>query len=239
MPNDNANTVKLNEQATSTFFGTSVDGELKLRCGDCGGLYDADEADDRVCPAQAGRAIADGGDGGTWHVVCHDADCTFEEIVDDDNAPTGSPARDAGDLEDEHAEETDHRVTRERIDTGTPRLAADGAGINFYSDLTGFQQDILFVLRRIERGLTNEAAYGLGIKRELESLYGEEVNHGRLYPNLDDLVNKGLIEKEQADRRTNEYATTDLARELVESHARWTNESADVATPAADGGDVQ
>jgi len=239
MPNDDTKTVKLNEQANSTLYGTSVDGQPKLRCGDCGDLLTADEADDHVCPAQAGRAIADGADGSTWHVICHDADCTFEEIVDEDNAPTGSPARDAGDLEDEHSQETDHRVTRERIDTGTPRLAADGAGINFYSDLTGFQQDILFVLRRIERGLTNEAAYGLGIKRELEDLYGEEVNHGRLYPNLDDLVNKGLVDKEEADRRTNEYATTDLARELVESHAQWTNESADVATPAADGGEVQ
>ncbi|ELZ20434.1 PadR family transcriptional regulator [Natrinema limicola JCM 13563] len=35
--------------------------------------------------------------------------------------------------------------------------------------------------------------YGLAIKRELEDYYGTEVNHGRLYPNLDELVDLGLV----------------------------------------------
>ena len=34
--------------------------------------------------------------------------------------------------------------------------------------------------------------HGLAIKEELEGYYESEVNHGRLYPNLDTLVEKGL-----------------------------------------------
>lgn len=69
-------------------------------------------------------------------------------------------------------------------------------------NLTAFQQAILAVL-------VEEPRYGLAIKEALEDFYGEEVNHGRLYPNLDDLVAMGLVEKSELDKRTNEYALTD------------------------------
>jgi len=82
-------------------------------------------------------------------------------------------------------------------------------------DLTAFQQTILIVLAETPR-------YGLAIKRELEAYYDEEVNHGRLYPNLDDLVNQGLIEKSELDKRTNEYALSDEGLEAVEDLLAWT-----------------
>ncbi|MFB6360466.1 MAG: PadR family transcriptional regulator [Halobacteriales archaeon] len=81
-------------------------------------------------------------------------------------------------------------------------------------DLTAFQQTILMVLAEAPR-------YGLAIKRELESYYGEEVNHGRLYPNLDDLVSEGLIEKSERDKRTNEYALTEEGLVAVEDLLGW------------------
>jgi DNA-binding PadR family transcriptional regulator len=81
-------------------------------------------------------------------------------------------------------------------------------------DLTAFQQTILVVLAESSR-------YGLAIKRELEDYYGEEVNHGRLYPNLDDLVGGGLIEKSELDKRTNEYALTDEGLAAVEDLLAW------------------
>ncbi|MFC7166840.1 PadR family transcriptional regulator [Halospeciosus flavus] len=84
-------------------------------------------------------------------------------------------------------------------------------------DLTAFQKNILVVL-------AEEARYGLAIKRELEEYYGKEVNHGRLYPNLDDLVNKGLVEKSELDKRTNEYALTDDGFEAVLDDLQWTLE---------------
>ena len=83
------------------------------------------------------------------------------------------------------------------------------------TDLTAFQRTILVVL-------AEEPRYGLAIKRELESYYGDEVNHGRLYPNLDDLVGLGLIEKSERDKRTNEYALTDTGVDAVFDHLTWT-----------------
>jgi len=76
--------------------------------------------------------------------------------------------------------------------------------------LSAFQQEIL-------RQLFDEPDYGLGLKRDLETYYGEEVNHGRLYPNLDELTERGLLEKTQQDKRTNEYALTDEGRYVVRS----------------------
>lgn len=82
------------------------------------------------------------------------------------------------------------------------------------SQLTAFQQNILAIL-------AEEARYGLAIKRELEEYYGDEVNHGRLYPNLDDLVGMGLVEKGELDKRTNEYALTDQGRDVILAQLEW------------------
>lgn len=63
--------------------------------------------------------------------------------------------------------------------------------------------------------------YGLAIKRELEAYYGSEVNHGRLYPNLDDLVDHGLVEKSELDKRTNQYELTDEGHDIVLGQIEW------------------
>lgn len=81
-------------------------------------------------------------------------------------------------------------------------------------DLTAFQQNILLIL-------AEEARYGLAIKRDLESYYGSEVNHGRLYPNLDDMVGMGLVEKSALDKRTNQYSLTDQGHDAVLDHLSW------------------
>ncbi len=86
-----------------------------------------------------------------------------------------------------------------------------------FADLTAFKRDILWALFHE----TDHEAYGLHIKRQLETLYGEEVNHGRLYPNLDDLVEAGLIEKSELDKRTNNYALTDRATTLLAERQAW------------------
>jgi DNA-binding PadR family transcriptional regulator len=82
------------------------------------------------------------------------------------------------------------------------------------SDLTAFQQNILTIL-------AEEPMYGLAIKRELEAYYGSEVNHGRLYPNLDDLVEDGLVEKSELDKRTNQYELTDEGHDVVLGQIEW------------------
>ncbi len=82
-------------------------------------------------------------------------------------------------------------------------------------DLTAFQNNILVILAK-------EPMYGLAIKRELEEYYGTEVNHGRLYPNLDELVELGLIEKSELDKRTNQYSLTDDGYDAVLDGIQWT-----------------
>jgi DNA-binding PadR family transcriptional regulator len=82
-------------------------------------------------------------------------------------------------------------------------------------NLTAFQKNILTIL-------SEEPMYGLAIKRELEDFYGEEVNHGRLYPNLDTLVEKGYVEKSELDKRTNQYELTDEGLAVVVDALQWT-----------------
>ncbi len=85
-------------------------------------------------------------------------------------------------------------------------------------ELTGFQRDLLFVIAAVE------PVKGTKIKAEIEDYYGVEINHGRLYPNLDELADSGLIEKAQRDRRTNEYSLTTRAESLLETRRAWERE---------------
>lgn len=89
--------------------------------------------------------------------------------------------------------------------TDTPGIARE---------LTAFQQNILTIL-------AEEPRYGLAIKRELEAYYESEVNHGRLYPNLDDLVELGLVDKSELDKRTNQYALTDEGYDALLDQLDW------------------
>ncbi|QGA83129.1 PadR family transcriptional regulator [Halomicrobium sp. LC1Hm] len=82
-------------------------------------------------------------------------------------------------------------------------------------DLTGFQRDLLYVIAGLDE------PHGLAIKDELEKYYESEVNHGRLYPNLDTLVEKGMVEKGQRDRRTNFYALTSRGTRELNARQDW------------------
>ena len=82
-------------------------------------------------------------------------------------------------------------------------------------DLTGFQRDLLYVI------VGEDEPHGLAIKEELEEYYEREIHHGRLYPNLDTLVEKGLVEKGQQDRRTNYYSVTRRGHREIEARQEW------------------
>jgi len=110
------------------------------------------------------------------------------------------------------------------------RLVADGG--TTWGNLTGFQRDALEAIARLERD--DETCYGLAIKRRLESQHGE-VNHGRLYPNLDALVERGLVEKSALDRRTNEYVLTDDGRGLLLQRAERLADACEIDIVATDG----
>ncbi|AHZ24689.1 PadR family transcriptional regulator (plasmid) [Haloferax mediterranei ATCC 33500] len=82
-------------------------------------------------------------------------------------------------------------------------------------DLTGFQRDLLYVMAGLDE------PHGLAIKEELEDYYETEIHHGRLYPNLDTLVEKGLVDKGEKDRRTNSYRLTARGRREIEARNEW------------------
>ena len=85
-------------------------------------------------------------------------------------------------------------------------------------DMTGFQRDLLYVIAGLEE------PHGLAIKSELEGYYEKAVNHGRLYPNLDTLVDKGLVKKGEKDRRTNIYTVTERGNRELQARDDWENQ---------------
>ncbi|MEA1931590.1 helix-turn-helix transcriptional regulator [Halohasta litorea] len=82
-------------------------------------------------------------------------------------------------------------------------------------DLTGFQRDLIYTISGTEE------PYGLAIKEALQDYRDEEINHGRLYPNLDTLVEKGYVEKSAKDRRTNLYTLTEKATTEIDVRRSW------------------
>lgn len=90
-------------------------------------------------------------------------------------------------------------------------------------NLTAFQRDVLRIV-----SLLDGEPKGLAVKARLEQEYDEEINHGRLYPNLDELQEMGLLLKGQKDERTNAYALTDAG----ESKLRQLSEKYDSALAA-------
>jgi DNA-binding PadR family transcriptional regulator len=82
-------------------------------------------------------------------------------------------------------------------------------------DLTGFQYDLLYVIAKLEK------PHGLEIKDELQKHYDQNIRHGRLYPNLDALVEAGLVEKGKKDDRSNEYRLQNLGRRELKRRLAW------------------
>jgi DNA-binding PadR family transcriptional regulator len=83
------------------------------------------------------------------------------------------------------------------------------------NDLIAFQRDLLYIIAGLED------PYGLAILDELAAYYNKEIQHGRLYPNLDTLVEKGLVQKEQEDGRTNSYSLTGRGRRELKARREW------------------
>ncbi|ELY37813.1 PadR family transcriptional regulator [Natronorubrum tibetense] len=89
------------------------------------------------------------------------------------------------------------------------------------NDLTGFQRDLLYVIAGADQPSGQE------VKEEVEMYYSSEINHGRLYPNLDTLVNKELVEKGAIDRRTNYYAIAEDGEEAIKERREWVEQYVD------------
>jgi len=81
-------------------------------------------------------------------------------------------------------------------------------------ELTGFQRDLLYVAAGLDR------PSGQQLKTELQEVL-DRITHGRLYPNLDTLVEQGYLTQGQIDRRTNYYEVTEHGREAIRERRQW------------------
>lgn len=88
--------------------------------------------------------------------------------------------------------------------------------------LTGFQRDLLVVIAGKERPSGQE------IFEEMREYIDDPVTHGRLYPNLDKLVEDDLVEKGTIDRRTNYYEITPTGERALESRIQWERQYVEV-----------
>lgn len=86
--------------------------------------------------------------------------------------------------------------------------------------VTGFKRDLLLTVARLSGTNPN----GQAVKQELQEHYGEPVNHGRLYRNLDELVEAGFVRKLPLDGRTNVYRLTSRGDERLRAHREWEDE---------------
>mgnify|MGYP000117114852 CR=1 FL=1 len=95
------------------------------------------------------------------------------------------------------------------------------------SDLTQFQFQLLAILA--ER---DDAPKGVTVKESLEAHHDTEINHGRLYQNLDQLVEAGFVTKRPRDGRTNAYILTAEGRETLEAELAWFHRQLAAEVPA-------
>ncbi|WP_049899379.1 PadR family transcriptional regulator [Halococcus agarilyticus] len=88
-------------------------------------------------------------------------------------------------------------------------------------DLTAFQRDLLYVIAGMDE------PKGLGVSEELQRAYDGDINHGRLYPNLDTLVENGLVEKGAQSDVTNFYTVTERGEAAIAARHAWERQYVD------------
>ncbi|QZA89547.1 PadR family transcriptional regulator [Salinarchaeum sp. IM2453] len=101
---------------------------------------------------------------------------------------------------------------REHTANSSSSILPDGG--TGYTDLSGFQRDILLTTLVIARDSTTDTS-GTNIQDYLEARYGEEINHSRLYKNIHRLTDLGLLSKSTIDGRTNCYELTTEGTRLL------------------------
>lgn len=105
-----------------------------------------------------------------------------------------------------------------------------------WHDCTGFQRDLLKAIA--DHDHYDREPYGLALRDWLEATYDEEINHSRLYQNLDQLEARGLVAKTSLDERTNAYELTDTAEDCILTQAQSFANVVGHDLLATDGGDV-
>ncbi|MFC6837564.1 helix-turn-helix transcriptional regulator [Halomarina ordinaria] len=96
----------------------------------------------------------------------------------------------------------------------------DFSSYNLPTDLTAFQVHLLWLIYRLG------PAEGVDLQDALEELYPEDINHGRLYPSLDRMVDSMLVNKQtkESDNRRKEYTLTGRGEWVVEEYCDFIDE---------------
>jgi len=88
-------------------------------------------------------------------------------------------------------------------------------------ELTGFQRDLLYVAA----GLNHPSGQQIGSELQKQI---DTITHGRLYPNLDTLVELGYLEQGRIDKRTNYYEITEAGENALHERRSWENQYVDL-----------
>jgi DNA-binding PadR family transcriptional regulator len=94
----------------------------------------------------------------------------------------------------------------------------EGEAVIRLYDIRGFKRDLLFVVG----GLGQPS--GQEVLDELEASVDEDVQAARLYTNLNELAEEGLVLKTKEDGRTNRYELTEEGRRKLEERHEWARE---------------
>ena len=99
-------------------------------------------------------------------------------------------------------------------DDSTDPHSIDFSSYNLPTDLTAFQVHLLWLIYRFG------PAEGVDLQDALEELYPEDINHGRLYPSLDRMVDSRLVNKQtkESDNRRKEYTLTGRGEWVAEEY---------------------
>jgi len=102
------------------------------------------------------------------------------------------------------------------------------------SDYTRFQIEQLAALANLEASET--VASGAAIQRQLEAYLDTEISQPRLYQNLDDLAEAGLLTRTQHDGRTYELELTAAGRACLRERVEWLADQAGLTVIDVDPG---
>jgi len=116
-------------------------------------------------------------------------------------------------------DETVARASHPPADGSADEQQAEGSSIGLSDELTRFQIDLLVAAARL-----GEEASGQDLKRRILDTWTDgdtAITHGRLYANLDKLVDRGLLQRGSIDRRTNEYRITGAGQRVLADRRQW------------------
>ncbi|MBX0305797.1 MarR family winged helix-turn-helix transcriptional regulator [Haloarcula salinisoli] len=89
-------------------------------------------------------------------------------------------------------------------------------------DCTGFQRDLLLGIATHDR--LDQAPCGANLHRWLEGRYPHDVNRSRVYTNLGDLYDAGMVKRRPINDRKTAYELTEAGQECLAAHGRLVEE---------------